>query len=97
MDGQVGPQILRQLSAHHASGVDVDDERCIDPAGEGTAVGDVRDPDPVRIRGLEIAIQKVRTRVGTTSSDRGARPLVQLTPRRPSERISQCTVRRAIR
>jgi hypothetical protein len=51
------------LPAHHAAGVDGDDGNGVDPAGEGLAVGDVRDPDPVRCPPDEAPVEEIRTRV----------------------------------
>ena len=89
---------VRELPAEHAAGADVDDEGGVDPAGERAAVGDVRYPNAVRCRGLEVAIQQVRTRVGRCAGDCGPRrPLARLIPRSPSARISRWTVHLAIR
>ncbi len=38
LQSQICAQRARQLPADHPPGVDVDDEGCVDPAGEGAAV-----------------------------------------------------------
>ena len=61
---EVRPQRLRQLPADHAAGEHVDDERGIHPAGEGAAVGDVRDPQLVRSGRGELPLHQIRVSRG---------------------------------
>ena len=82
VEGQVGAQALRQLPADDAAGEHVDDERGVDPAGEGAAVGDVGDPQLVRCRRGEGAVHQVRAGVGPGAGDRGA---WALGPRDPAQ------------
>ena len=72
---EVRPQRLRQLPADHAAGEHIDDERGIQPASEGAAVGDVRNPQLVRSGRGEVTFDQVRTIIRATTGDRGARAL----------------------
>src|SRR5690625_640099 len=83
VQGEVGPQRLRQLPADHAAGEHIDDERGIDPARERAAVGDVRDPQLVRSGRGEVTFDQVRTGVWTVAGERCPRALLSADPAQP--------------
>jgi hypothetical protein len=89
VESQVGAQRAGQLPAEHPPGVDVDDERGVDPAGEGAAVGDVGDPQLVRAGRGEGAFDQVRAQVRTRSRDRGARAFRPAQAARPGRAHQQ--------
>jgi hypothetical protein len=57
--GEVGAQRGGAPPADDASGVDVHDERDVDPARPGRDVGQVGDPQPVRRRRPELPLHEV--------------------------------------
>lgn len=50
VEGEVGVQARGQLPAHDPAGEHVDHEHRVDPAGEGSDVGDVLDPETIQRR-----------------------------------------------
>jgi hypothetical protein len=75
VQGQVGVEGGGDLPADDHPGEDVDDEGGVDPAGEGTDVGDVGDPERVGcIRG-ELPLDQVGGPVGLGRGAGGARVL----------------------
>jgi len=59
VDGQIGPQAVGDLPAHHQATEHVDDERGVDPAAMGLHIGQVGHPQPVRGRRLEPAADQI--------------------------------------
>ena len=59
VDRQVGAQRARGLPADDHAGEHVDDERDVHPAGVGLDVGQVGDPQPVRGRRPELALDEI--------------------------------------
>ena len=72
VERQVGAQRSGQLPAHDAAAEHVDDEGGVDPAGEGAAVGDVRDPQLVGCVGAELPLDQVRAGVRGAARHSGA-------------------------
>ncbi len=58
--------------ADDATGIGVDDEGDIDEACPGCDIGEVGDPQPVRGRGMELAIDLIERTGGGLVADRGA-------------------------
>ena len=92
---KICPQRFRQLPADHAAGEHIDDERGIHPAREGSAVGDVRDPQLVRSGRGEVAFDQVRASVWAVAGCVVRGRFSRLMPRSPSALISRSTVQRA--
>jgi hypothetical protein len=70
--GQIGAQGGRAAPADDATGVDVHDERDVDPARPGRHVRQVGDPQPVRCRRSELPLHEVvGAGVDLPSGDRG--------------------------
>jgi len=59
VDGQVRAQAGRDLPADDHAGVHVDDEGRVYPPGVRLDVGQVRHPQPVRRRGLEVPVDQI--------------------------------------
>ena len=66
----------RGVPGHDPLGVDVEDERDIDPPGPRSDIGEVGDPDPVRPRSGEVAVQQVPGAFAVLRGDRGPQLLV---------------------
>ena len=76
VDDEFGAKIVLERPANNAAAEAIDDDREVEPALPGAQVGDVRDPQPVRCRRLEVALDEVRRRrvrpARGSSCDRGA-------------------------
>jgi hypothetical protein len=60
LDSHVRVEVARDLPADDAPRVQVEDDREVHEAGDGAQVGQVRDPDLVRRRHLELALDQIR-------------------------------------
>jgi hypothetical protein len=73
VEREVGAQRAGQLPADHPPGEHVGDEGGVDPSGEGSAVGDVGDPQLVWAGRGEGPFNQVQAQVRARSRDRGPR------------------------
>jgi hypothetical protein len=64
VQGEIGPQRCGRLPADHATGVDVDDERHVDPPGECLHIGQIGDPQHDRRGGGEVALHQIIRAMG---------------------------------
>jgi len=58
--------------AHDVAGIDVDHERDIDEPAPGRDIGKIRDPQPVRRRGMELPVDAIQRTGRGFIADRGA-------------------------
>src|SRR5215207_1527642 len=77
---QLGPLGRGHVPSDDPLSEDVDDERDVDEPGPRPDVGEVGDPDPVRRRRGEIAIQQVTSPLAVLGRDRGPDALVPPDP-----------------
>lgn len=64
VEGEVGAKTRRELPTDHAAREHVDHERRVDPAGEGSDVCDVRDPELIRAGGGERPLDEIQRQSG---------------------------------
>ena len=74
VEDQAGAHVGRGAPAQDAAGVGVDDERDVDHPGPRRAVGEVRNPQPVRGRRVKTALDQVRRAPRGRIADRGPPP-----------------------
>jgi hypothetical protein len=72
IEAELGPKGLRALPADDHAGVDVDDEGHVAKARPGRDIGEVRHPEPVRLRSAEVALDEVGGTFGLGIRDRRA-------------------------
>ena len=74
VDGQIAAQRPRCLPAHDHAGEHVDDERHVHPPGVGLHVGEIGEPQAVRCRRPELALDKISRAVEAVVAFGGAHP-----------------------
>lgn len=60
VEGEIGVQAARELPAHDTTGEHIDDERGVNPSGEGADIGNVGNPEAVWGRRGEPPFDQVR-------------------------------------
>lgn len=82
---QFGEQVIGDRQANHAAGVDVEDDRGVDPAFDGAVLDDGDHSQPIRARCDEAVVYQIRPRGGRGSP---VAPAAAVPPFRPP---SLCT------
>src|SRR5438128_2661894 len=72
---ELSPEMGFHRPADHASAPDIEDDGEIEEAGPGRHVGDVRDPQLIRARAGELAVDEIRRRPGRLVAHRRAERL----------------------
>jgi hypothetical protein len=72
IEAKLGSKRRRALPADDHAGVHVDDERHIAKARPGRDIGQVRHPEPVRLRSPEVAVDEIGRTFGLGIGDRRA-------------------------
>jgi hypothetical protein len=86
VDDELGAEVVLERPADDAAAVAVDDHAEVEPALPRAQVGDVRDPEPVRCRRLEVALDEIIR--DTHSRDTNRRPAAAPFDRAADARLS---------
>jgi len=92
VDDELGAEVVFEGPANNAAAVTVDDHGEVEPALPATEVGDVGDPEPVRRRRPEVALDEIVSDAHTPGTRIVVQPRRRLTvPLIPACRISRST------
>src|SRR5262245_61539987 len=72
IEHQAGLSAAARTPAHDPSRIGIDHESDVDEAGPGGQIGEVREPEPVRPWGVELAVHMIERAWRPLVADRGA-------------------------